>query len=896
MAAKTVPQLPDGHRLHGRDQQFKHLLRLIDRDHAAARPGAFVLVTGRPGVGRSGFLDAAASALAGRREVIVVRGRTHLSAIPLGALAPHLATLPPSGGENADVVEFHRSMNRPEVLLLVDDADLLDSASQCILEQVAAAGVASIVVSRSTRSTRSPSILGQRATATIELDPLSSGEAHALLKDRLGQSIGALAADEMVRLAAGSTKLLVELAMAADGASDLNDHTADWRTRWPYVSEGVRTALPADPGTADPLVEDLLMVLAVAGDLPVEQGGTSGVSERGTALAESAGFVITRREDGRVWVSLSHPLYAPVVLSSMSEQWLAGFCAAGADMLDGYPEHRVRRALLQLGAGQTVRADLLLELARHELGAKRYTTAMTLGVHVVDGCDDDPVLRSTGEFVQAQALSQAGRVEEATQHFDAAWDALEGVISGVDDAYVVALAQAEGNHLAFRTLRPELAVSRLEKIVEKVGDQALRAQVESDLAKWRLMAGNGAEASLGSLPDALAPVGHVDTPADLNLLIMTATLQTMGGNLTLAAEAVDRGLAECDRYRDVLPNARDLLQLSQVLVLSFSGQFPTARTAARANLAAAEESNPSARGLWKFVLAMIELHTGSPARAWKQIAEGRRDLVWRDIAGLLPAADALSAAIAARTGRFAIARSWLDQVDTTEVRDPKVKLYAALARAWVSSASGRPGFAIRSLAPVVHAASENGHRYLAALVAYEAVRIEPLVGATVMLPTLIAARTAFPICESHARAIVGRHDVLPIAKQLAEAGLLGPAIDAARWVAEHSANDLVQAARAHRLADSWTVRAGVAMTPRQRQAHPRVTPLTDREWQLASGAAAHRTSAELAAEYGISVRTVDNHLARIYKKLGITGRRELPAELSELQLDSAYEDFATGRG
>ncbi len=898
MASKIAPQLSDGRRLHGRDQQFKTILRLIDGGSgggALGGDGAFVLVTGAPGVGRSALLEATATALAGRREVVVVRGRAHLSAIPLGALAPHLAVLPPASGDRTDVVEFHRFMNRPEVVLVVDDAELLDAASQCILEQVAAAGVASLVVSRSTRPSRSIPVLGQRPTATLELDPLTSAEAHAVLTDRLGQSIGALAADEMIRLASGSTKLLVELAEAADGAADLNDHTADWRTRWPYVSDGVRLALPADPGTADPLVEDLLMVLAVAGDLPVEQGGTSGVSERGTALAESAGFVTTRLRDGRIWVSLAHPLYAPVVISSMSEQWLAGFCAAGADMLDGYPEHRVRRALLQLGAGQTVRADLLLELARHELGAKRYTTAMTLGVHVVDGCGDDPVLRSTGEYVQAHAKSQAGRVDEATQHFDAAWRAIDGITDGVDDAYVAALAQAEGNHLAFRTLRPELAVSRLEPLVQRISDHELRGLVESDLLKWRLMAGQGA-ASLDSLPDALAPVGSVDTPADLNLLIMTATLQTMGGNLTLASEVVERGLAECDRYRDVLPNAKDLLQLSQVLVLSFSGRFPTARSAARANLAAAEESNPSARGLWKFVLAMIELHTGSPARAWKLITEGRRDLVWRDIAGLLPAADALSAAIAARTGRFAIARSWLDQVDTTVVRDPKVRLYAALARAWVSAASGRPGFAIRSLAPVVHEASDDGHRYLAALVAYEAVRIEPLVGATVMLPTLVAARNAFPICESHARAVVGRHDVLPVAKQLAEAGLLGPAIDAARWVAEHSANDLVQASRAHRLADSWTVRAGVAMSPRQRQAHPRVTPLTDREWQLASGAAAHRTSAELAAEYGISVRTVDNHLARIYKKLGITGRRELPGELSELQLDSAYEDFAPGRG
>jgi DNA-binding CsgD family transcriptional regulator len=846
-----------------------------------------VVVTGPAGVGRSALLDAIVGELSVSRPVIVVHGRAELAEVPLGALAPLLAALAAPGSEGGGIVEFHRAASGEGTVIVVDDADLLDSASLCVIEQAISSRSVPVLLSHTAR----PSIEGGRsdiarltrqATTVIELVPLIAGESYAVVKDHLGPAVGPAAAEEMHRLSAGSTRTLRALIDAASCAVDLCEPAGAWRTSWPYLSSEVVASLPADPLAADPLIGDLLCLLAVAGEVPVEQGGTSGASERATTIAEAQGFVLTRRAEGRLWVRPAHPLYSPVMLSTVSEINRPGFCAAGADMIDGYPEHRVRRAMLQLAAGQRVDPGLLITLARGELGRQRYSTAITLGEYAARGAGDDAVLRATGEFVQAQALSQIGGIEAATGHFAAAWDAVSGVAA--DPAFLVALAQGEGNHLAFRTMRPELALARAEEALAVIDDPAGRAQLEAEAIKWRVMAGIGTSPELHSL----ASLGEVETPSDLNLLILTATLQTMGGNLTLAEEAVDRGLAAADRFRDALPNARDLLQLSQVLVLSFTGRFPEARAAARANLTRAQESNPSARGLWRFALALIELHTGSPARAWTCITEGRRDLVWRDIAGLLPAADALSAAVAARTGRFAIARSWLDQVTPAELRDPKAELYASLARAWVSAAAGRPGHAIRSLAPVVARASDSGHRYLAALVAYEGVRIDPAVGAGVMLPHLTAVRSAFPICEAHARALVARHDVLPIAKELAEAGLLGPAIDASRWVAETSGSDLVRSSRARRLADSWTVRAGVSLATHRRPAQPRVTPLTDREWQLASGAAAHRTSAELAAEYGISVRTVDNHLSRIYRKLGIAGRRELSAELGDLQLDSPF--------
>jgi DNA-binding CsgD family transcriptional regulator len=56
-------------------------------------------------------------------------------------------------------------------------------------------------------------------------------------------------------------------------------------------------------------------------------------------------------------------------------------------------------------------------------------------------------------------------------------------------------------------------------------------------------------------------------------------------------------------------------------------------------------------------------------------------------------------------------------------------------------------------------------------------------------------------------------------------------------------------------------------------------PLSARERDIALMAARGRTSREIAETYVLSVRTVENHLGRIYRKLGVTGRADLAAVL-----------------
>ena len=75
-----------------------------------------------------------------------------------------------------------------------------------------------------------------------------------------------------------------------------------------------------------------------------------------------------------------------------------------------------------------------------------------------------------------------------------------------------------------------------------------------------------------------------------------------------------------------------------------------------------------------------------------------------------------------------------------------------------------------------------------------------------------------------------------------------------------------------------------ARTPTLATATSTVVPLTDREREVALLAARGMQSKVIADQLFLSMRTVNNHLQRVYDKLGINGRPELA---SALGLDDA---------
>jgi DNA-binding CsgD family transcriptional regulator len=135
--------------------------------------------------------------------------------------------------------------------------------------------------------------------------------------------------------------------------------------------------------------------------------------------------------------------------------------------------------------------------------------------------------------------------------------------------------------------------------------------------------------------------------------------------------------------------------------------------------------------------------------------------------------------------------------------------------------------------------------------------------------------------HGHARALADRDParLIAAAERLATVGLLAGAVDAASQAAAfaRSAGKAELARKASVLAAQWN--SGLTGY-RPSVVGERSDELTEREWVVALAAAGRARSKEIAAQLGVSARTVDNHLTNIYRKLGVSSRDELRVELA----------------
>jgi DNA-binding CsgD family transcriptional regulator len=73
---------------------------------------------------------------------------------------------------------------------------------------------------------------------------------------------------------------------------------------------------------------------------------------------------------------------------------------------------------------------------------------------------------------------------------------------------------------------------------------------------------------------------------------------------------------------------------------------------------------------------------------------------------------------------------------------------------------------------------------------------------------------------------------------------------------------------------------GLAAQPTATDLADPLASLTIRERQIARLAATGLTSRDIAAELSVSPRTVDTHLSRIYRKLGLSSRAALASRVT----------------
>jgi DNA-binding CsgD family transcriptional regulator len=417
-------------------------------------------------------------------------------------------------------------------------------------------------------------------------------------------------------------------------------------------------------------------------------------------------------------------------------------------------------------------------------------------------------------------------------------------------------------------------VHQIDAVLAGIGTGEWRRFLEADRTRWAILSGERLEHGISNGYDAAAAEGGGviqpatgDEVARLNVMMTDALVAVMSGRLAAADRHIEAGLPLADRLRAEVPNGADLLRLTRWVLLLFAGRLEQSRALAIAALDGAGAGSESA-GTWEYAVALVDLHAGQPAAAAGRSAAAIPLLEWRDFTGLVDTTRAVHATALAQLGRAAEARAAIERLGPASELDVWAALQHAQAEAWLAVAERRrPDLA--AVAAAGRRGVAAGQLCLSAFTSHTAVRLgaPELVVDDLHDAALRAEGAVLPTFAAHAAAAAARRptDLLDAAAQLAELGLHGAAADAARQAAAlFAAAGRPDAARhAHRRAATWAGAAGPAHD------------LTARELVIATRAAERWSSRAIAEQLGVSVRTVDNHLGRVYRKLGIAGRPEL---------------------
>lgn len=212
------------------------------------------------------------------------------------------------------------------------------------------------------------------------------------------------------------------------------------------------------------------------------------------------------------------------------------------------------------------------------------------------------------------------------------------------------------------------------------------------------------------------------------------------------------------------------------------------------------------------------------------------------------------------------------------------------ARAHAAAMDGRLDDAIRSLGQHADEAERRGLHLYEGWLRYDQVRFGCVEDRTVQRLAAIAVDGG-PLAEArteHARC-VARQDPAGLVAASNALERLGARLHAAE-AAGQAARLLAGAdrprdvTRVNREAWRLLLQCEGARTPAVADLSP-PEPLTARELEIAGLAATGLPAKELARKLGVSWRTVDNNLYRVYAKLGIAGRAELAERLAHLGLD-----------
>ncbi len=427
----------------------------LGRIELARSQGAVGVVIVAPmGVGKTRlakrFIDDAAEHGAFARWVRA----THSTAeIPLGAFAGLLSTSPQTVHDYASVMAGFaadlsgRAAGR-EVVLGVDDAHLLDSASAALLLQLAESSVVFVLATVEAGEPCPDAVTAlwkDAGAARLDLAALGESELAELVEATLDAPIEKSAQRWLAQRSQGNVLYAQQLVIGAVESGALVHTEGIWRMIHSVpLSASLRELLAARMGALTASERDALELLALGEPLALEDftelAGASTLVELET---HNLAFVdAPARPDSEV--RTAHPLIGELVLTKMPASSgrshrlrLADALSARAEVT---PQDALRKVVWLIDAGEAVPAGTLLEAARAAILAGGELGSRLAGLALADdgGLEASLVLASAhlvhGRFAEAEVVlaKVEGEIEDREQAFEYVQDRGAALYWGLD--------------------------------------------------------------------------------------------------------------------------------------------------------------------------------------------------------------------------------------------------------------------------------------------------------------------------------------------------------------------------------------------------------------------------------------------------------------------------------
>ncbi|OBB88209.1 LuxR family transcriptional regulator [Mycobacterium colombiense] len=858
----------------GRDVELRRSLAALNNSEFHG-----VALVGDSGVGKSTLARMLAKTVeAAGRTMRFALGTQTGCAVPLGAFS-RAVSLQVAHEPAVMLAAAHDTLGKDKnLVVVVDDAQLLDPLSATLINQLAAGRSARLIL---TIRSREPvldavtALLKERILLTVHVEPFTREQTGLLAGAVLGGVVEAGLVDELFERSAGNLLLLRGFLTAGRETGALVRTQEGWQLRGPLGADReLRDVLGFRLQSLSPEELEVVELLATAERLKWEILRRICDAEA-VATLERRGLIQLVADGSHTVAQLSHPMlgeaatrHAGMVRARQLNGKIARALqkherAAGRRRLrQPALQGRIRLAQFMIHSDLEPDLDVVIEAAQDALALSNVALGEELARFAVDRGGGLPAA-----LVLAEAVSWQGRGDEADSVLaDAEPD-------GGDDWLTARWGCLRAANFFWGCADVEAATRELDDVKKRVSSEAGLSLI------------NALELSMGYFH------GDVETTIELGPGLCESDAMPVATVWavfpTCGALAAAGRFSEVGRIADVGLRAAVLcglgphrfnIGMTEIMAATAAGDDCAAERIYK-RYAAMAGGHPAAEAMVDAMLGLVRLTRGeltsacalfassiavfakgfaSPwlvvAGAWQAQAEGARGDSAAATAALRRADKAYGPHVAVFVPELELARAW----ERAAAGDSKAAQTHAMQAAEIARAAGTYVTEMRAR----HAAVRFGDRS-------QAVRLEKLAR---VLDTALAGAVA-----DHARGLA-QHDgnLLDAAAHLfADLGAQACAADAAAQAAGEHARRGDRGKRfesstwAHALARRCELRTPAleaAMCP---------LPFSDRERQIVSLVAAGLSNREIAERLVISVRTVEGHLYRLFAKIGVNSRDQL---------------------